>query len=271
MDWTQAVKIDLPAQERSLKRRAILFFGHYDCRVYLTPTAYVDVGAGSLTCALSVNQLAEGHVGSVGSIGRYCEFAACEIQSAGEHNNALPVNVGMSQSPLFAQVLRQAGVEALTGPQPINIGSGVVLSSGVKVLAGTPIGDGAVVGAGSVVTRPVEPFAIVGGVPARKIRDRFNDETKRKVAGGRWWDRPAAEILSNAAVLQGLALELPTALRVERPRFVFHAETPESFKFVGLARGEEIVRVVNAPPTVQRYVEQAYGDGPFYWLADCWV
>jgi hypothetical protein len=271
MDWTQPVSIDIPQQERTLKRRAILFFGHYDCRVYLTPTAYLDVGAGSLTCALSVTQLAEGHVGSLGSIGRYCEFATCEIQSAGEHNNALPVNIGMSQSPLFAQVIRQAGVKALTGHQPISIGSGVVLSAGVKVLAGTPIGDGAVVGAGAIVTKPVEPFSIVGGVPARAIRDRFDAETKQKVAAGRWWDRPATEILSHAARLQTLALEPQAAPRPERPRFVFHAETPESFKFVGIAQGEEIVRLTVAPPAVQRYVEQAYGDGPYYWLADCWA
>lgn len=271
MDWNQPVKIDIPPHERSSKRRAILFFGHYDCRVYLTPTAYVDVGAGSLTTALSITQLAEGYVGSLGSIGRYSEFSICEIQSAGEHDNTLPVNIGMSQAPLFAQVMRQAGTNALVGQQPISIGSGVVLSSGAKVLAGVAVGDGAVVGAGAVVTRAVEPFSIVGGVPARKIRDRFDDETKRLVQAGRWWDRPATEILSNAARLQALALEPLATPRPERPRFVFHAETPESFKFVGVAKGEEIMRLTTAPSAVQRYVEQAYGEGSYYWMADCWA
>lgn len=270
MNWTQPVKIDIPLQERSLKRRAILFFGHYDCRVYLTPTAYIDVGAGSLTCALCVTQLAEGHVGSLGVIGRFCEFASCEIQSAGEHDNALPVNIGMAQSPLFAQVVRQAGVKALVGHQPISIGSGVVLSTGVKVLAGVAVGDGAVIGAGAVVTRAVEPFSIVGGVPARRIRDRFDEETKRKVVEGRWWDRPAVEILSSATRLQELALEPLARPRLERPRFVFHAETSENFKLVGIAQGDDIMRLSVAPLAVQRYAEQAYGDGPFYWLADCW-
>ena len=271
MDWTQPVSIELPPAEASLKRRAILFFGHYDCRVYLTPTAYLDVGAGSLTCALSVTQLQEGHVGGLGRIGRYCEFASCEIQSAGEHNNALPVNIGMSQSPLLARVMRQAGVRALAGARPIDIGSGVVISAGVKVLAGVSVGDGAVVGASAVVTRPVEAFSIVGGAPARKIRDRFDEATKEKVALGRWWDRPVSDLLSQAGRLQDLALEAPSAPRLERPRFVFHAETPENFKFVGVADGEEIKRVTVAPPAVQRYVEQAYGPGPFHWSADCWA
>ena len=271
MNWNQPISIELPPQNASLVRRALLFFGHYDCRVYLTPTAYLDVGAGSLNCALSITQLQEGHIGSLGRIGRFCEFASCEIQSAGEHHNALPVNIGMSQSPLLAQVMRQAGTSALTGTQPIDIGSGVVLSSGVKVLAGAAIGDGVVVGAGAVVTKSVEPFSIVGGVPARTIRARFDEATQQKVMLGRWWDRPITDLLVQAARLQDLALEPLNAARAERPRFVFHAETPENFKFVGVADGEEIKRITVASPAVQRYAEQAYGSGPYYWLADCWA
>jgi len=43
------------------------------------------------------------------------------------------------------------------------------LGAGVIVLPGVKIGEGAIIGAGAVVTKDVEPFTIVGGVPAKKI------------------------------------------------------------------------------------------------------
>lgn len=54
----------------------------------------------------------------------------------------------------------------------IHIGKDVWLGSNVTVLQGVEIGDGAVVAAGSVVVKNVEPFTIVGGIPAKKIKER---------------------------------------------------------------------------------------------------
>lgn len=58
------------------------------------------------------------------------------------------------------------------------IGRDVWIGAGAIILAGIRIGDGSIVGAGSVVTRSVGECEIVGGVPARLIRYRFNDEDK---------------------------------------------------------------------------------------------
>lgn len=66
-----------------------------------------------------------------------------------------------------------AGREELA---PTNIGPDVWIGRGATIMAGVNIGGGAIVAAGAVVTRDVEPGAIVGGVPAKLIRSRFDTQ-----------------------------------------------------------------------------------------------
>lgn len=63
------------------------------------------------------------------------------------------------------------------GTSPVVIGSNVWIGTRVTVLSGVHIGDGAVIAAGAVVTKDVPPRCVVGGVPARVIK---NDVTWRK-------------------------------------------------------------------------------------------
>ena len=55
-------------------------------------------------------------------------------------------------------------------------------------MAGVTVGHGAVIGAGSVVTKNVEPYSIVGGVPAKTIRWRFELEVVKSLIDSQWWE-----------------------------------------------------------------------------------
>lgn len=68
------------------------------------------------------------------------------------------------------------------------IGSDVWIGSEAIIMPGVTIGDGAVIGTRAVVTRDVEPYAIVGGNPARTIRKRFGDDRVALLLELRWWE-----------------------------------------------------------------------------------
>jgi acetyltransferase-like isoleucine patch superfamily enzyme len=61
--------------------------------------------------------------------------------------------------------------------KPTKIGKDVWIGAHSIIMTGVTIGDGSIIAAGSVVTKNVEEFAIYGGIPAKKIKNRFeNDE-----------------------------------------------------------------------------------------------
>ena len=72
---------------------------------------------------------------------------------------------------------------------PPEIGNDVWIGSRAIVLQRVRIGHGAVVAAGAVVTQDVAPYTIVGGVPARILRKRFDDDVIRSLADWQWWDQ----------------------------------------------------------------------------------
>ncbi|KQS65444.1 acetyltransferase [Rhizobium sp. Leaf371] len=72
----------------------------------------------------------------------------------------------------------------------VTIGHDVWIGHGATILPGVTVGNGAVVGAGAVVSRDVAPYTVVGGVPARLIRDRFSRETADGMERLAWWDWP---------------------------------------------------------------------------------
>ena len=70
----------------------------------------------------------------------------------------------------------------------IVIGNDVWIGYEAVILSGVRIGDGAIVGARSVVTKDIPPYTIVGGVPAKTIKKRFDDDMIIKLQQIQWWD-----------------------------------------------------------------------------------
>lgn len=141
-------------------------------------------------------------------IGRYCSIADHVSVCIGCH----PVHYVTTHPAFYYDTSAQIGFSYHKGtplyksiykyPQgesyyQVVIGNDVWIGSHVIIMGGCKIGDGAVIAAGSVVTKDVEPYSIVGGVPARIIRMRFSKEIIDKLLLIKWWNKPLPEVISN--------------------------------------------------------------------------
>lgn len=70
----------------------------------------------------------------------------------------------------------------------IVIGNDVWIGYEALILSGVTVGDGAIIGSRAVVTKDVPPYTIVGGVPAKSIRRRFDGAVIERLEKLRWWD-----------------------------------------------------------------------------------
>lgn len=84
----------------------------------------------------------------------------------------------------------------------IIIGNDVWIGYEAVIMAGVTIGDGAIIGTRAVVTKDVPPYTIVGGVPAKPIRKRFDDATVERLIKLRWWDWEHDKIAQSIAAIQ---------------------------------------------------------------------
>lgn len=137
-------------------------------------------------------------------IGKFCSFAPdVKIMLGGEHRtdwcSAYPFNAFMSEFSYIDGHPQSKG--------DITIGNDVWIGSGVTIMSGVTIGDGSVIAANACVTKDVEPYTIVGGIPAKLIRKRFSDEEVRQLLQIRWWDWKWEEIWQVIPVLQSGSLK----------------------------------------------------------------
>ncbi len=124
------------------------------------------------------------------TIGRFCSIAADVKCGLGQH----PITA-VSTHPLFYKASIRPAIITLAEQDthqeftPITIGHDVWIGESVIISDGVTIGNGAILAAGSVVTKDVEPYTIVGGVPATMIRKRFTDEQIAFLEHLEWWNK----------------------------------------------------------------------------------
>jgi acetyltransferase-like isoleucine patch superfamily enzyme len=129
------------------------------------------------------------------NIGAFCSIANEVFIGLGAH----PIE-HFSSSPIFYRSKNTLGIKVIDEDldfseyKKINIGNDVWIGARATILDGVCIGDGAIIAANAVVTHDVPPYAIMGGVPASRIRDRFSREKIDRLLSLQWWLWPIAEI-----------------------------------------------------------------------------
>lgn len=132
-------------------------------------------------------------------IGKFCSIA-CGAKFLFNCANHSLRSLSTYPFPLFYEVWKLDWVNvgsAWDNKGDIVIGNDVWIGFEAVVMAGVHIGDGAIIGARAVVTKDVPPYTIVGGVPAREIRKRFDADTIDRLLQLRWWDWPIEKIREN--------------------------------------------------------------------------
>ncbi|MBT2587165.1 acyltransferase [Arthrobacter sp. ISL-95] len=199
--WSSATPAERAAQHEYHQRFAERSGVSIGERAFLSPLANVDPDA----LALGADSFIAAHAYITGSItmGDDCTVNAFTVIRGnitmgngvriGAHTSILGFNHSMEPSkPVFKQLLTSKG---------ITIGDDVWIGSNVVVLDGVRVGSHAVLAAGAVVTKDVPEWTIVGGNPARRIRDRRDSTIPATAGEGPFDDGLLAELaaFANAA------------------------------------------------------------------------
>jgi len=120
-------------------------------------------------------------------IGSFCSIANNVVIGGAMH----PIN-WVATSPVFYEGKDSVKAKFSNHKRDVTkktiIQHDVWIGQGVFIKQGVNIGTGAVIGMGSVVTKDVLPYSVVGGVPAKLIKKRFEDKMINALLDSEWWN-----------------------------------------------------------------------------------
>ena len=147
-------------------------------------------------------------------IGRYCSISSYVHIVHGTH----PSKQWISTHPAFFSPQKRAGITyspehrfeefKYTDKEKkyeVSIGNDVWIGYGANILGGITVGDGAIIAAGALVTKDVPPYAIVGGIPAKVLRYRFDEEKINYLLKLQWWNKDKDWIKEKACLFDDIS------------------------------------------------------------------
>lgn len=136
-------------------------------------------------------------------VGRYCSIADdVTIFLGGNHRVDWVTTYPFSAIDGWPEAAAIAGHPATKGD--VRIGNDVWIGDGAAIMSGVTVGNGAVIAARAVVLRDVPPYGIVGGNPAKLLRQRFEDHQIEALERIAWWDWPDEKVRAEIPhLLQG--------------------------------------------------------------------
>lgn len=136
-------------------------------------------------------------------IGKFCSIA-CGAKFLFNSANHTLNSLSNYTFPLFFEewdLDKKDVTSAWDNKGDIVIGNDVWIGYDALIMAGVTIGDGAIIAARAVVTKDIPPYTIVGGVPTKEIRKRFDAETISKLLELQWWNWPVDKIRQNLSYI----------------------------------------------------------------------
>jgi acetyltransferase-like isoleucine patch superfamily enzyme len=154
-----------------LGRYVVIFDSVNLSRTYIDDYTYIQSSSRIFNC----------------TIGKFCSIAAGVTIAPGMHDlRCVTTHPALLQKSTPLPVVFSNRDNQITH-KCVTIGNDVWIGENAVILDGVSIGNGAVIAAGAVVIRDVVPFEVVGGVPAKHLKFRFDADTICSIQQSQWW------------------------------------------------------------------------------------
>ena len=178
---------------RKKLNKNVSFFAFWDKNTILPDDVYLGPTARLMNCKIGrYTRIKPGCVFKNVDVGSFCSIANSVMAGLGMHptqyvsTNSIFYKAGINDK--FAKPI------SFSEEKRITIGNDVLIGNGAVILDGVKIGNGAIIAARAVVTKDVDDYAIVGGIPAKTIKYRFDENVRKTLLEIKWWELSDDEI-----------------------------------------------------------------------------